>query len=137
MARPTKLTLEIQDRIVSAIAGGNYLETSARYAGISPTAFYQWMSKGDGKSAKSPYKEFRQAVEKARSQAEIRNVALIQQAGNDGSWQAAAWYLERSYPMRWGRNNRLEVTGAEGTPVKFEISVDELEKRVSDLFNKI
>jgi hypothetical protein len=64
-------------------------------------------------------------------------VALIQQAGQEGSWQAAAWYLERSYPMRWGKQGRLEVTGSDGGAVKVDVSVDELERKVANLFDKI
>jgi len=137
MARPTKLTPETQQKIITAIQAGNYQETAAKYAGITPNTFYQWMHKGEGPKAKTPYREFREAVEKARSAAEIRNVALIQQAGNDGSWQAAAWYLERSYPTRWGRQNRVELTGADGGSVKVDVSVEELERHVANLFDKI
>jgi hypothetical protein len=65
------------------------------------------------------YREFRDAVESARSAAEIRNVALIQKAANDGTWQAAAWYLERTAWQRWGR--RTMVTGDAGEPIKVEV----------------
>lgn len=137
MARPTKLTEETKNKIIQAIAAGNYQETAAKYAGINPNTFYTWMKLGENKKAKPIYKEFREAVEKARAQAEIRNVALIQQAGQDGSWQAAAWFLERSYPHRYGRHNRVEVTGANGEAVKLDLTVDELEKRVADIFDKL
>ncbi len=137
MPRPSKLTPEVQEKIIVAIASGNWQETACKYAGIGVNTFYTWMSKGEGAKAKDPYKGFREAVERARSQAEIRNVALIQQAGQEGSWQAAAWYLERSYPMRWGKQGRLEVTGSDGGAVKVDVSVDELERKVANLFDKI
>jgi len=137
MPRPTKLTPETKDKIIQAIAAGNYQETAAKYAGINPNTFYTWMKLGENKKGKPAYREFREAVEKARAQAEVRNVALIQQAGQDGSWQAAAWYLERSYPTRFGRHNRVEVTGANGAAVQIDLSVEELDKRVAELFDKL
>lgn len=136
MARPSKLTPAVQEQICNAIKAGNYSEIAARYAGISSTTFYKWMALGEGNDAKDPYKEFREAVENARATAEVRNIGLIQQAANNGTWQAAAWFLERTAPNRWGRRSALEVTGAEGGPVKLDISIDELEAKVAKLLPK-
>jgi hypothetical protein len=49
-------------------------------------------------------------VSKARADAVVRNVTLIQKAASEGSWQAAAWWLERAAPNSYGRqkNNNLE-----------------------------
>lgn len=136
MARPLKLTPKVQETICNAIKAGNYSEIAARYAGIGSATFYKWMALGDGDTAESPYKEFREAVESARAVAEVRNIGLIQQAANNGTWQAAAWYLERTAPNRWGRRSALEVTGAEGGPVRIDVSIDELETKVAKLLPK-
>ncbi len=122
MARPSKLTTEVQERIVSALRAGNYQDTAASYAGISAKTFYEWMNRGKSDDpAEEIYSEFREAVLKAKADAEIRDVALIDRAANDGSWQAAAWKLERKYPQRWGRVQRTEISGPEGQPVKIEL----------------
>jgi hypothetical protein len=136
MGRPLKLTPKVQEQICNAIKAGSYSEIAARYAGVGSATFYKWMALGDGDSAESPYKEFREAVENARAAAEVRNIGLIQQAANNGTWQAAAWYLERTSPARWGRRSALEVTGAEGGPVKIDVSIDELEAKVAKLLPK-
>ena len=47
MARPTKLTVEVRDRIVAAIRAGNYPEAAAQAAGISPSTFYRWLGRGE------------------------------------------------------------------------------------------
>jgi transposase len=122
MGRPTKLTPEVQDKIVAALRAGNYQETAAMYAGVEARTFYRWMERGESDDADDEiYRQFRQAVEKAKADAEVRDIALIDKAAHDGSWQAAAWKLERKFPNRWGRVNRTEISGPDGAPVKVEM----------------
>jgi len=127
MARPTKLTPEVQERIITALRAGNYQETAARYAGISEATFYDWMARGREEPG-SAFAEFLEAVEKAKSDAEVRDLYLIDQAAQTGSWQAAAWKLERKFPHKWGRVNRTEISGPEGKPVQVETMRAELLK---------
>lgn len=138
MARPTKLTQEVQDRIMSAVQAGNYLDTAANFAGIDGSTMRRWVQKGDAPSAKEPYRSFCTALKSARAAAEVRSVALIQQAATGGTWQAAAWYLERSYPERWGRT-RVEVTGGtsgDSSPIRVEVSAEALEAKLRSLVAK-
>jgi hypothetical protein len=129
MARPTKLTPEVQERIITALRAGNYQETAANYAGISGKTFYEWMARGEtGEEKDVIYREFRDAVQKAKSDAEVRDLYLIDQAAQSGSWQAAAWKLERKFPHKWGRVNRTEISGPEGKPVQVETMRAELLK---------
>lgn len=113
------MTPEVQERIVSAIRAGNYLETAAAYAGIGETTLHRWMQQGATDESDVIYREFREAVERARAEAEVRTVALIQQAAPQ-SWQAAAWYLERSHPKRWARREKVEMSGPEGGPITLQ-----------------
>lgn len=100
MPRKTKLTKELQDRITSVIAAGNYLEVAYRLAGVSHETFYRWLRLGE--QGRRPYSEFYEAVKKAEAAAEAKRILVIQKASEE-NWQAAAWYLERRYPERWGR----------------------------------
>ncbi len=105
--RPTKLTPEVQERIVSAIRAGNYAQVAARYAGIGETTYYEWMKRG--RAARSgKFAEFQKAIKKAEGEAEVRCVALIHKH-MEGNWQAAMTYLERKFPDRWARTNRIKV----------------------------
>lgn len=119
--RPTKLTPELQEEICKAIRAGNYIETAAAFAGISKNTLYEWMKRGARekerlaknprakvKKSEAPFVEFSDAVEKALAAAEVRDVMLIGKAA-ETQWQAAAWRLERKFPERWGRKERLEV----------------------------
>lgn len=119
--RPTSLTPEVRDAIVQAIRAGNYLDDSAAYAGVSIATVYNWLERGrqarlilddvgDIAPSEAIFLEFLDAVESARSQAVVRNVALIQRAA-ETNWQAAAWYLERTNPRKWGRNETVTLTG--------------------------
>jgi len=136
--RPTKLTPEVKDRIVNAIRGGNYQEVAARFAGINEATFYRWMQKGEGDDAPEPYREFRKEVESAKAVAEVRSVALIQKAAGDGSWQAAAWYLERTNPSRWGRKQVVALTGEDGGPVRVEqVTPEEANRRLVEHLDEL
>lgn len=138
MSRRPKLTADVQSSVIEALAAGNYLETAAQYAGIHPATLFRWLDRGraaneseDDDHPDKIYGEFCEAVEKTRAQAEVRAVALIRKAAMDGTWQAAAWFLERSHPTKWGRQGRLEVTGKNGGAV--EVDVSALEAKVSQI----
>lgn len=102
MARPSKHSPEVERLIVSLLEAGNTVETAAGAAGISPETFYDWMRRGlrDGKRD-AKFRAFRAAVEQARSMAEATLVTRISKAAANGSWQAAAWLLERRSPEQW------------------------------------
>ena len=147
MARPTKLTAEVQQRIVEALRAGNYQDSSAAYAGIHEATFHNWMSRGreeerriaDGEKPnpkEEAFREFFAAVEKARSESEVRNVMYIQRAAQDGTWQAAAWFLERSFPRKWGRKDRHEHVGDNGDAIKVTVSTTELEDKVKTILSE-
>jgi hypothetical protein len=99
MGRPSKLTEERQEKVLEALRAGNYLETAAAYAAISYQTLNEWRKR---------FPEFSEAVEKARADAEARMVAVIMKAA-PVSWQAAAWWLERSFPSRYGRCTRIDA----------------------------
>jgi hypothetical protein len=61
------------------------------------------------------FEDFRDAIQKAEADAEIRNVAIIQKAAS-ATWQAAAWWLERKRKGDWAQ--RTETTGDGGGAVE-------------------
>jgi hypothetical protein len=134
--RRTLLNEEMIDRLVGAVRSGNYLDDSARYVGIGERTLFEWLAKGrqaledaDGDleavdEDKYLFAQLSQSLESARSHAVVRNVALIQKAAEQ-SWQAAAWYLERTNPKKWGRFETVELTGANGGAIQVEVSAKE------------
>jgi hypothetical protein len=104
VGRPTKLTPKVAETIVQALRAGNFIDTACRLGGISPSTYYAWRQESTLSRCDSRVSNFIERVEMARAEAESANVEAIQQAAQRGTWQAAAWFLERSYSERWGRS---------------------------------
>lgn len=110
---PLKLTDEIHDKIVEVVASGCVMETAAAYAGINAWTFKTWLRNGrDGlkEGRNNRYTRLVAAIEEARANAEVGRVARVAKAGINGEWQADAWWLERTFPDRYGRRLRHEGT---------------------------
>ncbi len=99
--RPTLLTPEIQAKIVDRVRRGNYPSVAAGSCGIGRSTFFRWMAQGEAEPD-SAYRDFRDAVKDAADEAESAMVDVIRLASVD-SWQAAAWWLERTRHQRYAR----------------------------------
>jgi len=143
------LTPELQERFIDALKTGGYIDDAAAYTGIGAATAFNWLDRGrkererltafpDAKPdpVETPFVDFLEAVETARAATQLRAIAQIQKAAADGTWQAAAWYLERSAPGKWSRKDRTEITGDGGGAVKVDIAVDELEKKIARIMQK-
>ena len=107
MGRPPKYTPEVAQRIVDAIAAGNFLETAAAYGGISYECFNQWIRRGE-RETDGIYCGFLQDVHEAKAKAEVTLVATIKKASTN-DWKAAGWLLTSRYPERWSETQRIKV----------------------------
>lgn len=107
MARRSKYTPDVVKRLTDAIRLGATYELACGYAGISFETFNEW------RKAKP---EFSEAVKEAEGGAAVGWLARIEQAAKDGTWQAAAWKLERRYPQDYGRTVQEHV-GKDGEPL--------------------
>ena len=116
----TILTPELQEKILSWISKGNYIETSVAACGIAKQTFHQWLKKGA--LGQEPYKGFSDAVQKARSECEADAVGTIR---DQKAWQAKAWWLERSFSDRFGYKSKVEHSGNIGKFVESFLEDDE------------
>jgi len=119
--RPTKFTPATVGKFCRAVADGLPYKSAAAAAGISHETVCQWQRQ---------FPEFSDAVQLALAKAEVALVRLIRRAAAKGNWKASAWLLERRYPERWGRRDRLhaQITtpgGPGGTPIPAEIKTKE------------
>ena len=149
MARPTKLTPQLIEDISNWLKMGYYQEDAATMVGISPSTYYEWMKRGDKAIEKADqkvlnppkaeddvetlpaqvavegeivnlYSEFSEAVKKARAEAEGAHIRNIRKAADNGTWQASAWFLERSFPKKWGKRSTLDIADPNET-IQFQI----------------
>lgn len=118
MARPTKLTLDVQKDIIQALEAGNYFDASCEYAGIAASTGYRWMQRGHAElerrenpnvktgtkqwETEQPFVEFCNAVSRTSAKVEIGVIAQIRTLGKD-DWRALAWFMEHRYPTKWGK----------------------------------
>jgi hypothetical protein len=100
VGRPTKRTPQVEADLVQALRAGNTRKAAAHFAGIGENTLGDWLRR---------FRGFRDLIEKAESYAEVRMVAQVARAAQDGTWQAAAWWLERRRPDDYGRRDRVDV----------------------------
>jgi hypothetical protein len=115
--RKTKLTPELQQALCDALRGGCYVETACTLVGVDESTYYRWLEKGE--KGQQPYREFRDAVKKAEAKVEELAVGTILRQGLDPknpNWVALMTFLERRFPGRWGRRNRIDMSNADGKP---------------------
>ena len=112
MGRPSKiLDPEVPRRIVKAMSEGNFFDTSCSLAGLDPKAGRDWLRRGArSKNPDDPYRRFFLEVEAARATSEDGAVLMIRR-GQLEDWKAAAWWLERRHPKKWGAKISLIVEG--------------------------
>jgi transposase len=137
VGRPTKLTAQVQERIVGMIEAGSYAEPAARAAGISASTFYSWMERGELEED-GIFREFRDAIKRAEAETEVRAVKVVASA-MPRSWQAAMTFLERKHPDRWGRRSRAEPSEQPATnqqPYDFSKLTDDELDTLDDLLRK-
>lgn len=121
----TKLTPELQEKIIKYIKAGNYNKVACQMVGICEDTYYEWLKRG--KKGESPYSEFSESARQAEAEAEIRNVTIIQIAAKL-DWRAALEILARKYHARWGKKEL--VGGIEGSPIEIKTKDKDLENEL-------
>ena len=105
--RKTKLSPDLQKRLLDAIAAGNYIHTACAAVGIGESTYFKWLERG--RAGESPYREFMEALTRAEQQAIVSLVKIVRSHAI-GDWRAAAFLLERRQKKDWGRHETLDAT---------------------------
>ena len=132
LGRPTDCTPETIKAITDLIRVGNYASVAARSVGISESTYYDWLNRG--RRGEKPFSDFSEAIKKAEADGETYRVSRIIQASAE-QWQAAAWWLERKMPERWGRRDRQPVPWQDEVLQMLregKVTLDEIQEALGD-----
>ena len=102
MARPTKLTPELQQRIGDNIALGLTYSLAFEAAGITYKTFNLWMQRGQTEKS-GKYYNFAQYIQKCNADAAKVLLERINEAARAGNTQMCTWILERRFSEDFGR----------------------------------
>lgn len=84
MPRKPKLNKEIQTALVEGISLGLKIEDACSLAGVSHTAFFNWLNRGETPGAASLYVDFVEAIKKAQPSRKRVLLSRIYQAARGG-----------------------------------------------------
>lgn len=93
-----------------------------KFAGVSYDTFYHWERryKDNDPTVPQVIVDFFNKVKSAEAASEIFALRSVR-SGRQG-WQADAWFLERRYPQRWGKQDRATIPPP---PKKYSEMTDE------------
>lgn len=107
MAGNGKLNKDLIKELARLIRSGINNRDACAVAGVSETAFYRWLQE----PRKGLEIELWEALEKAKAERKAFMLTTITKAAQNGTWQAAAWWLERVYPSEFAKPDRYHDAG--------------------------
>jgi len=133
MGRKSTLTKTIQTQIVEILEAGNYQKTAYESLGIPKATYFYWLTEGEKAEAKVgklnmsevAYLDFLDSIKRAVQKARQVNLAVIRKAAENGNWQAAAWFLERTDFEEFGNKSKYEHTGRDGKPMTIIVEYED------------
>lgn len=99
------------------LRSGSDLETACHFAELAVSVVYALLEQGKIEAerrlntgvvddSKDAAVRLWEALKKARADAIVRNVTVVQKAAQNGNWNAAKWWLENHLPEVYGRKDK-------------------------------
>lgn len=136
MAKPTRLTPDVQTQICNYCAAGAPLPYACSAAGIPWPTCKVWLKRG--RAGEQPYAAFVAAWQRAKAAWVAGSVLRVTKAA-DKDWRAAAWLLERRVAEFQPRaKHQMEHSGPGGGPIEVappiprREAMEELRKLMAD-----
>lgn len=117
-----------KQRLLDALTAGATLKMAARAAGVSEDTLARWRVR---------HKGLADEMTQAEASGAVAALAQIQRAAANGSWQAAAWLLERRYPDDFGRVARTQQQQPDTFPHYDAVADARLAKIVRETATKL
>jgi hypothetical protein len=137
MARPTKLTDEVQQKIGDGVSLGLTHALAASAAGVTYQTFNQWMKLGrDSTSGK--YFEFYKHIEQRNAEGALRILQKLNDAAKAGNCQVCMFILERRFSEDFGRRvYRKTNVVSENINANVEIIVQDTDAIRNEILNRL
>jgi hypothetical protein len=119
---PTKLTPDVHKIIVEAVRKGLPWVHAGNLAGVCEKTVINWREQG-AIDTEGVYFQFLQDLKRAKAEWVKEQLEIIHEAATTGSWQAAAWGLERRDPDHFALKNKHEISGAPGEPLEVKVTI--------------
>jgi hypothetical protein len=140
MARPSKLTPELQKRIGENIALGLTYRLAAESAGVTYKLLNLWMQQGKN-STSGKYFQFAQYINKCNADGALKLLERLNEAVKAGNCTVCMWILERRFSEDFGRRQyrKMDIV-SENKNENVEIIVndaDRIRKQILAKFERI
>ena len=112
--RPSKLTPEIKNKILSRIRAGNYIEVVCSNL-LSKQTFYNWKNQAEEDKAAGKVTEFTRFLDELTCAEADGEAELVEKVRGSDDWKAAAWILARRHNARWGKQDEAPAVAAKAT----------------------
>ena len=123
MPAKLKRTNKLVDQIVELKRDGLCDADIIAAIGVNPSTFYRWLKEGEGTKSgvkRALYEE----IKKAEAYYKKSLLTTIKDAAMSRAqyWTAAAWLLERKYPMEYGKMER-KAEEADNAPMQLTLGL--------------
>jgi AraC-like DNA-binding protein len=140
MARPTKLTKQLQQQIGENVALGLTYALAAAPAGITYQTFNDWLKKGKN-STSGEYFEFTQYIQKCNADTAKKLLERLNEAAKAGNCTVCMWILSRRFPDEFGRRVYRKtnvVSENHNVIVDMEVNdADKIREKILEKFDRI
>jgi transposase len=137
MARPCKLTTDIQQKIGDGVSLGLTYRLAAESVGITYKTFNDWMNRG--KTEKSgKYSQFYQYTQKCNAEGAKKLLENLNAAIKAGDKRICMWILERRFSEDFGRRvYRKTNVISENKNENMEILVKDIDTIRNEILNRL